>query len=187
MKTKLKIIAVLVSLAVFLLIIATFLISPGFYKGPKIPPRIIVEINCKRLKKHLNQYYEKLQGKISENPSSDFVAYLTGLEKDSQFSRDPPVVPYTSERDLGFYLLLPGNLESVRPLLIGYTTPIKTKKGQVYRGVFFLRGKEIAAVTIEERVLINIIGSEDFEKKKPDLYIWRERLNYLNDQSRKGK
>ncbi|GAH62958.1 unnamed protein product, partial [marine sediment metagenome] len=145
----------------------------------------MVEINCKRLKMHLNQYYENLQGKLPENPSSDFIAYLTGLEKDSRFSREPPVAPYKSERDLGFYLLLPVNLESRRPLLIGYTTSITTKTGLRYCGAFFLREKEIVAVTIEDCVLRNIIGSEDFEKRKPDFYIWKKRSKYLRDQSDK--
>lgn len=186
MKTKLKIIAAIVSVGILLLIITIFYILPGFNKSPKIPLRIKVDINCKVLTSYLNQYYENLQGKIPENPTSDFIDYLMGLEKKTIFSLEPPVAQYKSEHDLGVYLFLPVNLESGRPLLIGYTTPVTTKKGHIYRGVFFLREKEIVAGTIQDWVLRNIIGSEDFEKRKPDLYIWRQKLNYLQDQSRKG-
>jgi hypothetical protein len=86
---------------------------------------------------------------------------------------------------MGFFLLLPDELESARPVLIGYTTSVSTKTGEVYRGVLFLRGKEIAVVTLQEGILKNIVGRENFENKKPDFYIWRKRLNYLQDQRRK--
>lgn len=187
MKTKLKIIAVIVTLGILLLIIATFLILPGFNKSPKIPLRIKVDLNCKVLASYLNPYYVNLQGKIPENPTSNFFDYLTGLEEKTIFSLEPPVAPYKSEHDLGVYLFLPVNLESGSPLLIGYTTPVTTKKGRIYRGVFFLRKKEIVVGTMDDYVLRNIIGSEDLEKRKPDLYIWRQRINYLCDQYRKGK
>jgi len=188
MKRKLKIIAAIVSVGILLLIITIFYILPGFHKpSSKMPLRIKVDMNCKVLTRYLNQYYEDLQGKIPENPSSDFIDYLTGLEKKTIFSLEPPVAPYKSKDDLGVYLFLPVNPESERPLMIGYTTPVTTKKGRIYRGVFFLREKEIVSGTIDDWVLRNIIGSEDFEKGKPDLYICRERRRYLRDQSRKEK
>ena len=187
MKTKLKKIAAIVSVVVFLLIITIFYLLPEFHKSQKTPLRIRVDMNCKVLSKYLNQYYENLQGKIPENPTSDFIDYLTGLEEKTIFSLEPPIAPYKSEHDLGVYLFLPVNLESGSPLLIGYTTPVTTKKGPIYRGVFFLREKKIVVGTMDDWVLRNIIGSEDFEKRKPDLYIWNQRLNYLYDQSRKDK
>ncbi len=187
MKTKLKIIAVIVTLGILLLIIATFLILPGFNKSPKIPLRIKVDMNCKVLASYLNPYYVNLQGNIPENPTSDFMNYLMGLEKKTIFSFGPPVNLYKSKDDLGVYLFLPLSLESERPVMIGYTTPVTTKKGQIYRGVFFLREKEIVTGTIDDWVLRNIIGSEDLEKRKPDLYICRQRLRYFRDQSRKRR
>ncbi len=187
MKTKLKKIAATVSVVVFLLIITIFYLLPGFHKSQKTPLRIKVDMNCKVLARYLNQYYENLQGKISENPTSDFIDYLMGLERKTLFSLEPPVAPYKSEHDLGVFLFLPVNLASERPVLIGYTTPVTTKKGPIYRGVFFLREKKIVAGTIDDWVLINIVGSKDLEKRKPDLYIWRQRINYLWDQSRKDK
>lgn len=171
MKTKLKIIVSIVSGGILLLIITIFYILPGFLKSPKTPPRLLIEINCKGLKIYLNQYYENLQGKIPENPSSDFIDYLMGLKRKTRFSLVPAVAPYKSERDLGIFLFLPVSLESGSPLLIGYIIPVTKKKGQIYRGALFLRNKEIVIVTMEDWVLRNIIGSEDFEKRKPDLYI----------------
>jgi len=188
MKTKLKIIATIVSVSILLVILAIFYVLPGFLqRSPKVPLRIKVDMNCKVLAGYLNQYYENLQGKIPENPTSDFIDYLMGLEEKTIFSLEPPVAPYKSEYDLGVFLFLPTSLASERPVLIGYTTPVTTKKGPIYRGVFFLREKKIVVGTVDDWVLRNIIGSENFEKNKPDLYIWRQRINYLWDQSRKDK
>jgi hypothetical protein len=188
MKTKLKIIAAIVSVGILLLLITIFYILPGFHKpSSKMPLRIKVDMNCKVLASYLNQYYENLQGKIPENPTSDFFDYLTGLEKKTIFSLEPPVAPYKSEHDLGVYLFLPVNLESERPILIGYTTSVTTKKGQIYRGAFFLRDKEIVVGTIDDWVLRNIIGSKNFEKGKPNIYICRQRRRYFRNQSRENK
>jgi len=187
MKTKLKKIAAIVSVVVLLLAITIFYLLPEFHKSQKTPLRIKVDMNCKILASYLNPYYENLQGKTPENPTSDFIDYLMGLERKTIFSLVPPIAPYKSEHDLGVFLFLPTSLASERPVLIGYTTPVTTKKGPIYRGALFLRDKEIVAGTIDDWVLRNIIGSEDFEKKKPNLYIWRQRTNYLYDQSRKGK
>ncbi len=137
------------------------------------------------MRSHLLKYYGEVADKPPVETTSTFINYITDPEKKLVFSRQAPIAPYTSDRDLGFYLLLPDKLESNRPVLIAYTTAITTKKGMIYRVAFFLRGKEIVIVTLEEQAMRSIIGSEDFENRKPDLYIWSQRLNYLQDQHRK--
>jgi len=179
-----KLFILLLSIGIFAAV-AIWIILPGLSTGPKLSSRMLAAVNCHTVGSHLLKYYREVRNKTSADTVPDFVTYVTDPEKKLIFTREPPIEPYTSRSDMGFFLLLPDELESARPVLIGYTTSVSTKTGEVYRGVLFLRGKEIAVVTLQEGILKNIVGSENFENKKPDFYIWRQRLNYLQDQRRK--
>jgi len=185
-KKGIETIALLLLVGILILAIAMWLMS-AFGTSPELSSRTLAAVNCHTVRSYLLKYYREVGNDTPADRVSDFVTYVTDAEKKLIFSREPPIEPYTSRRDIGFYLLLPDKLESVRPVPIGYTTPITTKAGQIYRGILFMRGQQITTVILQEKVWKNIIGNEDFEKKKPDLYIWRERLNYLKDQSQKRK
>ena len=184
-KKMIKTIILLLLVGILILAIAMWLMS-ALGTSPKIPPIIVLRIQCKTVKGYLLNYYNDVGNKIPADMVLGFVTYVTDPEKKLKFfSRKAPIEPYTSHRDVGFYLLLPENLESAMPVLIGYTTPVTTKTGEVYRGTFFLRGKEITILTLEEHTLKDIVGSEQFENKEPDLYIWELRSKYLRRQSDK--
>jgi hypothetical protein len=180
---KIKIIALLFLTGIFILAGVMWLMR-ACATSPKLSHRTLAAINCHTVGSYLLKYYREVRNKTPTDMVPDFVTYVTDPEKKLIFTREPPIEPYTSRSDVGFFLLLPDELESARPVLIGYTTSVSTKTGEVYRGVLFLRGKEIAVVTLQEKVLKNIVGSKGFENKKPDFYIWRQRLNYLQDQRR---
>lgn len=176
---------------VLLLVVSTLLaigkwyVLPILMKYPSYPPSAIIGINCSKVAKALRLYYEGLGANVPENPIPDFVNYL--IDIDPLFSREAPVAPYASERDISFYLLLPCKLESSAPLLIAYTSPFTRNKGELFRYSLFLQGREISILLLRESLLKGIVGDETFENKKPDFYIWEKMRKYLRDQSDKGK
>ena len=184
MKKKVIKIIVLLFMVGFLTSATVIWLMSAFGTSPKIPSETLALINCNILKDYILKFYSEAGDRTSANVVSDFVTYVTAPEKKLMFSREPSVKPYISRRDMGFYLLLPEKLQSTRPVLIGYTDPVSNTKGELYRGVLFLRAQEIAVVILQEQVFKTIVGSEDFNHRKPDLYIWRQRLNYLLDQAK---
>jgi len=153
--------------AILLLVIVKKYILPGFRK-PTRSVSIQIGSSCNMVAKTLRFYYEELDGNVPENPVPGFVNLMS---IDPLFSREAPVAPYTSERDVSFYLLLPGKLESSAPLLIAYTSPFTRNKGEVFCWSLFLQGREISIVLLRESLLKGIVGEETFEKKKPDFYM----------------
>ena len=169
--------------AILLLVIVKKYILPGFRK-PTRSVSIQIGSSCNMVAKTLRFYYEELDGNVPENPVPGFVNLMS---IDPLFSREAPVAPYTSKRDVSFYLLLPCKLESSAPLLIAYTSPFTRNKREVFCWSLFLQGRRISILLLRESLLKAIVGEETFEKKKPDFYIWEKRRKYLRDQSDEGK
>ena len=178
------VISIALLVAILLLVIVKKYILPGFRK-PTRSVSTVTATNCAMLRAGLKTYYEKLDANVPENPVPDFVNYF--MSSGYRFSRKAPVAPYTSERDISFYLLLPGKLESSAPLLIAYTSPFTRNKGEVFCYALFLQGREISILLLRESLLKGIVGEETFEKKKPDFYMWEKRRTYLRDRSDKGR
>ena len=178
------VISIALFVAILLLVIGKKYILPGF-RRPTRSVSVQMGSNCNMVAKTLRFYYEELDANFPENPVPGFVNCLMSIH--SRFSREAPVAPYTSERDISFYLLLPGKLESSGPLLIAYTNPFTRNKGEVFCWSLFLQGRRISIVLLRESLLKAIVGEETFEKKKPDFYRWEKRRKYLRDQSDKGK
>jgi hypothetical protein len=177
------VISIALFVAILLLGIGKKYILPGF-RRPTRSVSIQIGSSCNMVAKTLRFYYEELDGNVPENPVPGFVNLMS---IDPLFSREAPVAPYTSKRDISFYLLLPRKLESSAPLLIAYTSPFTKNKGEVYRYALFLQGEEIVILLLREPILKGIVGKETFEEKIPDFYIWKRRSKYLRDQSDKGK
>jgi len=178
------VISIALFVAILLLGIGKKYILPGFRK-PTLSVSANMGARCSIVAKVLRLYYEERYGNVPENPIPGFVNYL--IDIDPLFSQEVPVAPYTSDQDMSFYLLLPGKLESSGPLLIAYTNPFTRNKGEVFCWSLFLQGRRISIVLLRESLLKAIVGKETFEKKKPDVYIWKKRSKYLRDQSDKGK
>ena len=136
-KKMIKTIILLLLVGILILTIAMWLMS-ALGTSPKIPPIIVLKIQCETVKDYLLNYYNDVGNKKPADMVIGFVTYITDPEKKLIFSRKAPIEPYTSHRDVGFYLLfLPWNLESAMPVLIGYTTPVTIKTGGGLPRYFF--------------------------------------------------
>ncbi|MHC4474010.1 MAG: hypothetical protein ACYTEL_00085 [Planctomycetota bacterium] len=168
----------------FVVVVIFGIVIPYFDLPPRRPIGIAAswtERTCEQIATALEERFGKIS--ISEKliKTSDVVEFLQneGFIFSWCISPNAPIAPYHSVFDFSVHLLRPEKLESNSPLLVGYTSPIESRKGTFYRVGLFLRGRNVVAVPVGDYVLEKMIGEETIEQAGPDFYYWHNRTRYL--------
>lgn len=138
---------------------------------------------CKELASDLRIYYQDCNENSVPVEVNEFIDFVVDEENlhINKFSKEEPFGEYISEGDFGVCLYFPEKPASDTEVLIGHTTLIADSTG-AYGVVFTLNGGEIKAEMFEKKAVVNLVGEERLEEKKPNIYYWGDMDKYLVDK-----